>query len=105
MYKVAIDGQLDMHRELSGFRSLQEKPAQNRGMVKKTHRLGSCERVAIELIFFFFQAEDGIRDLTVTGVQMCSSDLGSLERRPGRKIGAPVARPTAPTDPRVKDTQ
>src|SRR5256886_1139409 len=29
------------------------------------------------LIFFFFQAEDGIRDLTVTGVQtVCSSDLG-----------------------------
>src|SRR3989475_1138278 len=26
--------------------------------------------------FFFFQAEDGIRDLTVTGVQtLCSSDL------------------------------
>src|SRR5688572_32521113 len=25
--------------------------------------------------FFFFQAEDGIRDLTVTGVQTCASDL------------------------------
>src|SRR5205085_5531334 len=24
------------------------------------------------LIFFFFQAEDGIRDLTVTGVQTCA---------------------------------
>src|SRR5690349_24034993 len=24
---------------------------------------------------FFFQAEDGIRDLYVTGVQVCSSDL------------------------------
>src|SRR5256886_5047348 len=24
---------------------------------------------------FFFQAEDGIRDLTVTGVQTCASDL------------------------------
>src|SRR5256886_7396504 len=32
-------------------------------------------------LFFFFQAEDGIRDLTVTGVQTCalpiSSDLSS----------------------------
>src|SRR5256886_2863318 len=26
----------------------------------------------MELIFFFFQAEDGIRDLTVTGVQTCA---------------------------------
>src|SRR2546430_8883292 len=25
-----------------------------------------------ELLFFFFQAEDGIRDLTVTGVQTCA---------------------------------
>src|SRR5256885_3298378 len=32
---------------------------------------------------FFFQAEDGIRDLTVTGVQMCSSDLRSLAVRFG----------------------
>src|SRR2546430_13021242 len=29
-------------------------------------------RVTIELFFFFFQAEDGIRDLTVTGVQTCA---------------------------------
>src|SRR5437762_5906768 len=27
------------------------------------------------LVFFFFQAEDGIRDTSVTGVQTCSSDL------------------------------
>src|SRR5690349_22011032 len=27
------------------------------------------------IAFFFFQAEDGIRDLYVTGVQTCSSDL------------------------------
>src|SRR2546430_3834827 len=35
-------------------------------------------------IFFFFQAEDGIRDLTVTGVQTCalpiSAELGELAR-------------------------
>src|SRR2546430_9852184 len=29
-----------------------------------------------ENIFFFFQAEDGIRDLTVTGVQTCALELG-----------------------------
>src|SRR6266853_3529668 len=26
----------------------------------------------VDLFFFFFQAEDGIRDLTVTGVQTCA---------------------------------
>src|SRR5688572_31724887 len=30
--------------------------------------------------FFFFQAEDGIRDLTVTGVQTCALPI-SLEER------------------------
>src|SRR2546427_6384050 len=32
-----------------------------------------CSRLSIYfLFFFFFQAEDGIRDLTVTGVQTCA---------------------------------
>src|SRR2546427_2641465 len=30
------------------------------------------------LFFFFFQAEDGIRDLTVTGVQTCALPISSL---------------------------
>src|SRR5688572_31998870 len=29
------------------------------------------------LFFFFFQAEDGIRDLTVTGVQTCALPISS----------------------------
>src|SRR2546430_5417002 len=32
------------------------------------------------MMFFFFQAEDGIRDLTVTGVQTCALPI-SLESR------------------------
>src|SRR2546430_4973620 len=28
--------------------------------------------VLLSIVFFFFQAEDGIRDLTVTGVQTCA---------------------------------
>src|SRR2546430_1425094 len=31
-----------------------------------------CEACDIIVYFFFFQAEDGIRDLTVTGVQTCA---------------------------------
>src|SRR2546427_10773177 len=34
-------------------------------------------------MFFFFQAEDGIRDLTVTGVQTCALPISSL---PGARI-------------------
>src|SRR2546427_9563518 len=30
------------------------------------------------LFFFFFQAEDGIRDLTVTGVQTCALPISAV---------------------------
>src|SRR5438309_7368059 len=45
----------------------------------------------IYLFFFFFQAEDGIRDGTVTGVQTCALPI-SGRRRPVR--GAPSAGET-----------
>src|SRR2546430_827323 len=32
----------------------------------------SCHNYVYYIFFFFFQAEDGIRDLTVTGVQTCA---------------------------------
>src|SRR2546427_9379852 len=32
----------------------------------------------VVLFFFFFQAEDGIRDLTVTGVQTCALPIWSF---------------------------
>src|SRR2546430_10285315 len=31
-------------------------------------------------LFFFFQAEDGIRDLTVTGVQTCALPISAASR-------------------------
>src|SRR2546430_7895007 len=44
----------------------------------------------ILLFFFFFQAEDGIRDLTVTGVQTCALPISPNECsyiiKPFRKI-------------------
>src|SRR6266576_2364158 len=33
---------------------------------------------AVALSFFFFQAEDGIRDLYVTGVQMCALPISRV---------------------------
>src|SRR5437867_8647506 len=51
--------------------------------------------------FFFFQAEDGIRDRTVTGVQTCAlpifGESGTYDRRDppdtGHRNGAPAANP------------
>src|SRR3989440_7601416 len=37
------------------------------------------------LFFFFFQAEDGIRDLIVTGVQTCALPIYDRGRRLGRE--------------------
>src|SRR5256886_12251707 len=36
---------------------------------------------------FFFQAEDGIRDLTVTGVQTCALPISTAARRPTTQSG------------------
>src|SRR5690606_39679329 len=70
------------------------------------------------LLFFFFQAEDGIRDFHVTGVQTCALPIStqpcppgparppSLARRQGRgdrgfRVRRPAAlRPQAPMGPR-----
>src|SRR2546430_14284492 len=35
------------------------------------------------VLFFFFQAEDGIRDLTVTGVQTCALPISRMRIGPG----------------------
>src|SRR5258706_1213808 len=34
-----------------------------------------------EVVYFFFQAEDGIRDWSVTGVQTCALPISRLRRR------------------------
>src|SRR2546427_1538416 len=39
-------------------------------------------------MFFFFQAEDGIRDLTVTGVQTCALPISDPLRSQLRTLGA-----------------
>src|SRR5687768_18570373 len=42
-----------------------------------------------DLFFFFFQAEDGIRDVAVTGVQTCALPISAGGARPRRE--APCA--------------
>src|SRR5206468_6447192 len=41
-------------------------------------------------VFFFFQAEDGIRDLIVTGVQTCALPIFSGDRGTVAKVPAQV---------------
>src|SRR2546430_11113990 len=43
-----------------------------------------------EGVFFFFQAEDGIRDLTVTGVQTCALPIWTILREVERARGTGV---------------
>src|SRR2546427_1077442 len=40
------------------------------------------------MFFFFFQAEDGIRDLTVTGVQTCALPISAGTMRPAVRVTA-----------------
>src|SRR5437773_12347425 len=42
------------------------------------------------LCFFFFQAEDGIRDRDVTGVQTCALPISFVRRRIPRRTNAPT---------------
>src|SRR5689334_23809079 len=43
-------------------------------------------RSVIYLYFFFFQAEDGIRDGTVTGVQTCALPISKILERQSRPV-------------------
>src|SRR2546430_5011878 len=50
---------------------------------------GGCVFVSttgILFLFFFFQAEDGIRDLTVTGVQTCALPISEYTKKLGLEL-------------------
>src|SRR2546422_4141397 len=49
------------------------------------------------ILFFFFQAEDGIRDVAVTGVQTCALPISSAGS-PGCWIAGRTARLPGPVD-------
>src|SRR2546422_6971213 len=52
----------------------------------------------LELLFFFFQAEDGIRDVAVTGVQTCA--LPICDRPAARDRSGPVPSAASSRTPR-----
>src|SRR2546427_4720785 len=59
-------------------------------------RGGGVVSVCRSWFFFFFQAEDGIRDLTVTGVQTCALPISSGQTRPGSLTDTLSRQPGAP---------
>src|SRR3989440_3481646 len=48
--------------------------------VKEEISYDTCVWLVLKLVLFFFQAEDGIRDLIVTGVQTCALPISSRRR-------------------------
>src|SRR5437588_13023692 len=62
--------------------------------------LRRCRRWRVCIVFFFFQAEDGIRDHCVTGVQTCALPIFVAKARAG--VGAVAAIPVSDT---VKDVE
>src|SRR3989454_9212530 len=54
--------------------------------------------------FFFFQAEDGIRDYKVTGVQTCALPISGCSRQ-GRQSAPPDGERTPPSRRRTRVRQ
>src|SRR2546430_3426439 len=65
----------------------------------RTHGKEGSQRQVLHMTFFF-QAEDGIRDLTVTGVQTCALPI-SLEPLPPTPMPAMFNRLFAPSTLRL----
>src|SRR5437879_11217050 len=69
--------------------------------------LASVMCVLISFVFFFFfQAEDGIRDTSVTGVQTCALPISCPASSPSTpKAASPSAPPRAPNSLTIPNGQ
>src|SRR5687768_18114196 len=69
-------------------------------------RLHYCVTIVCSfyLFFFFFQAEDGIRDVAVTGVQTCALPISwsSIGMTSGGRRSAPTGTSPRPTSARSR---
>src|SRR6266496_1519098 len=68
--EYGIGSQILVDLGVTTMRLMTNNPAKYGGL--DGYGLQIVERVPLETYFFFFQAEDGIRDLYVTGVQTCA---------------------------------
>src|SRR2546421_9493681 len=71
VYAIAQRAPIDVDKSFRSFDVVVHQIEQS-GAVCDT----SCSRGA-RVVFFFFQAEDGIRDLIVTGVQTCALPISA----------------------------
>src|SRR2546422_634144 len=68
------------------------------GLDGGVEELGGLHRYLLVGAFFFFQAEDGIRDVAVTGVQTCALPICSTAvRTPALSGGCPGTNSTSRT--------
>src|SRR5260370_743097 len=65
--------------------------------------LGFVSRIYFMRFFFFFQAEDGIRDSSVTGVQTCALPISSRRRHTDSSVTG-VQTCALPISPMVPET-
>src|SRR5207249_7772250 len=67
------------------------QPPATAGPLRALALLGSSSPLLVSslsaLCFFFFQAEDGIRDRNVTGVQTCALPISPARRSPSPRAG------------------
>src|SRR2546421_4698039 len=70
------------------------------------HRRFSPVLLSVFCFFFFFQAEDGIRDLIVTGVQTCALPISLLWLNLRKALVAEAAAPysSSPVSLRIAKT-
>src|SRR5688572_31306601 len=64
--------------------------------------LKGCVMLFLIAMYFFFQAEDGIRDLTVTGVQTCALPIYSARARARSSPGGMPSRVRKPLTPEAR---
>src|SRR5829696_1471761 len=82
---------IQVRRTVSVTRRLEAGPSPSQGLARRPRELVSC-------FFFFFQAEDGIRDWSVTGVKTCALPIleahvpSPLGTRTGTWASTPPAR-------------
>src|SRR2546430_9420216 len=63
---------VDLEALASGGRPLDDPGRKRMHLIASAPTDAACIDATLALLRFFFQAEDGIRDLTVTGVQTCA---------------------------------
>src|SRR2546430_1506354 len=74
---VATHGMVVVKADVKGVAGMWRELTDNVNAMDSNYTVQLRELAKASTVFFFFQAEDGIRDLTVTGVQTCALPISS----------------------------